>query len=185
MDLLVRNAAPDDAGAIVGILSPIIEAGTYTVFDTPFTTEAERMYILDFPPRGIFHVALRRGDQKLVGFQSLEPFANYTHAFDHVGVLGTYVDLSYRRQGIGRRHAVQDTGDEPGEAECGDYPDPGAERRRPEGLAQNRAQDLTSLGTERHTDPDLVGSLGNRVGHDPVDPDSGEEKSERREDNEQ
>jgi L-amino acid N-acyltransferase YncA len=32
----------------------------------------------------------------------MEPFATYTHAFDHVGVLGTYVDLEYRRQGIGR-----------------------------------------------------------------------------------
>jgi L-amino acid N-acyltransferase YncA len=103
MDLLVRDATPDDAGAIVGILNPIIEAGTYTVFDTPFTAEAERKYILNFPPRGIFHVALRHGDQRLVGFQSLEPFASYTHAFDHVGVLGTYVDLSYRRQGISRR----------------------------------------------------------------------------------
>jgi L-amino acid N-acyltransferase YncA len=103
LDLLVRSATPDDAGAIVGILNPIIEAGTYTVLDAPFTVEAEREYILDFPPRGIFHVALRRGDQRLVGFQSLEPFANYTHAFDHVAVLGTYVDLSYRRQGIGRR----------------------------------------------------------------------------------
>jgi L-amino acid N-acyltransferase YncA len=32
----------------------------------------------------------------------MEPFATYTHAFDHVGVLGTYVDLACRRQGIGR-----------------------------------------------------------------------------------
>jgi L-amino acid N-acyltransferase YncA len=32
----------------------------------------------------------------------MEPFAIYTHAFDHVGVLGTYVALSYRRQGIGK-----------------------------------------------------------------------------------
>ena len=103
MDLLVRIATPDDAGAIVGILNPIIEAGTYTVLDTPFTVEAEREYILNFPPRGILHVALRRSDQRLVGLQSLEPFASYTHAFDHVGVLGTHVDLSYRRQGIGRR----------------------------------------------------------------------------------
>jgi L-amino acid N-acyltransferase YncA len=101
MDLLVREARPDDAQAIVAILNPIIEAGVYTAFDTPFTVEAEREYILNFPPRGIFHVAVRRQDQQIVGFQSMEPFATYTHAFDHVGVLGTYVDLSYRRQGIG------------------------------------------------------------------------------------
>jgi L-amino acid N-acyltransferase YncA len=31
----------------------------------------------------------------------MEPFATYTHAFDHVGVLGTYVELSRRQMGIG------------------------------------------------------------------------------------
>ncbi|MCI0338839.1 MAG: GNAT family N-acetyltransferase [Acidobacteria bacterium] len=103
MELLVREAQPDDAEAIVGIINPIIEAGLYTAFDTPFTVEAERKYILDLPQRGLFHVAVRRHDQKIVGFQSMEPFATYTHAFDHVGVLGTYVDLSYRRQGIAMR----------------------------------------------------------------------------------
>ncbi len=44
-----------------------------------------------------------RQDQKVVGFQSMEPFASYTHAFDHVGVIGTYVDSSYRRQGVSAR----------------------------------------------------------------------------------
>ena len=73
----------------------------YTVLDTHFTAEAERQFILNFPPRGVLHVAVRRPDQRVVGFQSLEPFATYTHAFDHVGIIGTYVDLSYRRQGIG------------------------------------------------------------------------------------
>jgi L-amino acid N-acyltransferase YncA len=90
MDLLIREAQPDDAEAIVAILNPIIEAGIYTAFDTPFTVEAEREYIVNFPQRGIFHVAVRPQDQKIVGFQSMEPFATYTHAFDHVGVLGTY-----------------------------------------------------------------------------------------------
>jgi L-amino acid N-acyltransferase YncA len=102
MDLLVREARADDAEGIVGILNPIIEAKVYTVFDTPFTVEGEREYILNFPHRGVFHVAIRCHDQQIVGFQSLEPFATYTHAFDHVGVLGTYVDLTCRRQGISR-----------------------------------------------------------------------------------
>jgi len=103
MDLLVREVRPEDAEAVVGILNPIIEAGLYTAFDTPFTAEAERDYILNFPERGVFHVATRRQDGKVVGFQSMEPFASYTHAFDHVGVMGTYVELSLRRQGIARR----------------------------------------------------------------------------------
>jgi L-amino acid N-acyltransferase YncA len=100
MDWLSRQVRPDDAEAIVGILNPIIGAGTYTVFDTPFAVEAEREYIVGFPERGVFHVAMRPQDERVVGFQSMEPFATYTHAFDHVGVVGTYVDLSWRRKGI-------------------------------------------------------------------------------------
>jgi len=102
MNLLVREAQPNDAEAIVGILNPIIETGVYTAFDTPLTVDAEREYILNFPQRGVFHVAVRFPDQTVVGFQSMEPFATFTHAFNHVGIIGTYVDLLYRRQGIGK-----------------------------------------------------------------------------------
>jgi L-amino acid N-acyltransferase YncA len=102
VDLLIREVQLDDAEAIVSILNPIIKAGVYTAFSTPFTVEAEQEYILHFPQRGVFHVAVCCHNQKVVGFQSMEPFATYTHAFDHVGVLGTYVDLSCRRQGVGR-----------------------------------------------------------------------------------
>jgi L-amino acid N-acyltransferase YncA len=97
--LEVRNVRADDAEAIVGILNPIIEARIYTVFDEPFTVEAERKYIQAFPERGVFLVAVSQ-EGRVVGFQSMEPFATYTHAFDHVGVLGTYIDLAYRRSGI-------------------------------------------------------------------------------------
>ncbi|MDZ7950846.1 GNAT family N-acetyltransferase [Nostoc sp. DedQUE09] len=100
MDLSVRQVELNDAEAIISILNPIIEAGVYTAFDTPFTVEAEREYILNFPVRGVFHVAICGHEQKIVGFQSMEPFATYTHAFDHVGVLGTYVALSHRRQKV-------------------------------------------------------------------------------------
>jgi len=99
MQIEVRTAVADDAQAIVNILNPIIEAGVHTAFDTPLTADEERRYITTMPARGIFHVAVAGG--RLVGFQSMEPFANYTRAYDHVGVLGTYVDLSCRRQGIG------------------------------------------------------------------------------------
>ena len=98
--LFTRQARPEDAEAIVGILNPIIDAGTFTVFDTPFTVEAERRYLAAFPARGVFLVAIRESDGQIVGFQSMEPFAVYTAAFDHVGVLGTYVALHARRQGV-------------------------------------------------------------------------------------
>ena len=101
MALSIRGARPGDAEAIVGILNPIIEAGIFTVFDTPFSVDAEREYIENLHERGLFHVAVRDG--RLVGFQSMDPFASYTHAFDHVGVMGTYVDGIARRQGVARQ----------------------------------------------------------------------------------
>jgi L-amino acid N-acyltransferase YncA len=100
---VIRAAAPDDAEQIVAVLNPIIEAGTFTALDTTLTVAEERDYIAAFPERGIFHVAVRRSDGRIVGLQNLDPFATYTHAFDHVGVMGTYVDLSCRRQGIARQ----------------------------------------------------------------------------------
>ncbi len=103
MDVAIRRARPDDAEAVVGILNPVIETGEYTVLDGPFSVEEERRFISDFPPRGIFHVATSRPDARVVGLQTMEPFAAYTHAFDHVGIIATYVDLGCRRQGIGRQ----------------------------------------------------------------------------------
>ena len=102
MDLFVRDVAPSDAEGIVGILNPIVEARAYTAFDAPFTVDAERDYIVNFPSRGVWKVAARRADGRVVGFQVLEPFGPYTRAFDHVGTLGTYVDLDQRRHGIAR-----------------------------------------------------------------------------------
>lgn len=101
MGLIVQPATPGDAEAVVAILNPIIEAGVYTAFDTPVSVEEERQYIENLPQRAIFHVALE--DSKVVGFQSMEPFAIYTRAFDHVGIVGTYVDLARRRRGVGSR----------------------------------------------------------------------------------
>lgn len=102
MDLRIREATPEDAAEIVSILNPIIEAGVYTVLEEPFTVEAEREYIANFPRRGVFHVAVSPQGW-LVGFQSVEPFASYTRALDHVATIGTYVDLGQRRRGIGTR----------------------------------------------------------------------------------
>jgi L-amino acid N-acyltransferase YncA len=103
MTLAIRDVAPADAEGLVRVLNPIIEARVYTALDTPFTVDAEREYIDRFPARGIWKVAVREGDGRIVGFQVMEPYATYTHAFDHVGTLGTYVDLECRRQGVARQ----------------------------------------------------------------------------------
>lgn len=105
---VVREACLDDAEAIVTLLNPIIETGLYTVLDTLLTVEAEREFIANFPERGVFHVAERRSDGKIVGMQTVEPYGRYLHAFDHVGEIGTFVDLAERYKGIGK-HLVEAT----------------------------------------------------------------------------
>lgn len=101
--IVIRAARPDDAEAIASILNRAIETRLFSALDTPFSVEAERRFIESFPARGVFLVAVRQPDDRVVGFQNVEPFASYTHAFEHVGVIGTYVDLDCRREGIGRQ----------------------------------------------------------------------------------
>ena len=100
MKLIIRDVQKADAQGIINILNPIVEAGLYTILDTTFSLEEEAQFIKDFPERGIFNVAVNSEKSTVVGFQNVEPFATYTHAFDHVGIIGTYVDSRYRRQGI-------------------------------------------------------------------------------------
>jgi len=103
MQLIIRRANTDDASAIIDILNPIIETGRYTAFDMPFSVQAEREFIANLPERGIFHVAELAEDRRILGFQTLTPFADYTQAFAHVGVMGTFVGLDHHRCGIASR----------------------------------------------------------------------------------
>ncbi|MBC7924516.1 MAG: GNAT family N-acetyltransferase [Bryobacteraceae bacterium] len=100
MNVQIRSAEPEDAAEIVAVLNPIILAGCYTSLDRPFELDEEHRFIAGFPKRGIFHVAEGEGS-RIVGVQTVEPFATYTAAFDHVGVIGTYVALDHRREGVG------------------------------------------------------------------------------------
>jgi L-amino acid N-acyltransferase YncA len=84
-------------------LNRIIETGAYSSFDSTFSVEAEREYIAGLSPRSVFLVAVREADGRVVGFQSMDPFATWTSAFAHVGVMGTYIDLDLRRQGIAKQ----------------------------------------------------------------------------------
>jgi hypothetical protein len=47
-------------------------------------------------------------------------------------------------------------------------------------LAEDHPQDRSGLRAERHADADLTGALGDREREEPVDPDAGEEKREKR-----
>jgi L-amino acid N-acyltransferase YncA len=101
--LEIRDVRVEDAEEIAAILNPIIAARCYTALDTPVSVDEEREFIRTFPARGIFLVAVDTAARRIVGFQDVSPFADFTHAFDHVGVIGTYVDLDRRRQRIASR----------------------------------------------------------------------------------
>jgi L-amino acid N-acyltransferase YncA len=101
--LEIRDVRIEDAEEIAAILNPIIAARCYTALDTTVTVVEEREFIRTFPSRGIFLVAVDATSNRILGFQDVSPFADFTHAFDHVGVIGTYVDLEHLRQGIATR----------------------------------------------------------------------------------
>ena len=103
MEIEIRDVTVEDAEEILAILNPIIAARCYTAMDSPFTVEVEREFIRTLPASGIFLAAVDIASNRIVGFQNVSPFASFTHAFDHVGVIGTYVDLELRRQGIATR----------------------------------------------------------------------------------
>ena len=100
MNVTIREARVTDAESITRVLNPNIEARANSVFTEPFSVKAEQDFIEQFPKRGIFHVAESDGIVK--GFQTIEPFGAYTPAFDHVGIIGTFVGLSFQKQGIGK-----------------------------------------------------------------------------------
>jgi L-amino acid N-acyltransferase YncA len=99
----IREARVEDAEDMIGILNPIIAARKYTAFDTQVSADQQREFIRTFPSRGIFLVAVDAGSNRVVGLQDVSPFGDFTRAFDHVGVIGTFVDLERHREGIGGR----------------------------------------------------------------------------------
>ncbi len=105
MHIEIRQAGLADAEAISTIWNQIIRTKQYSALDTLLSTESQRKFLTDFPQRGVFLVAADGEDQQVIGFQTLEPFAAYTHAFDHVAVIGTCVKLSLRGHGIGTQLA--------------------------------------------------------------------------------
>ncbi|UTZ29310.1 GNAT family N-acetyltransferase [Vibrio campbellii] len=105
MKVVVTKAQKQHAQGITEVLNPIIEEGLYTILDTTFTPEEEEGFIESFPETGVFNVALsvKEGNEEesaALGFQNVEPFASYTKAFAHVGIIGTFVDAKCRRQGV-------------------------------------------------------------------------------------
>jgi ribosomal protein S18 acetylase RimI-like enzyme len=103
MAIEIRRATLDDAEAISAIWEVICAERVYTAVDRPFSPEEERAYLASLSSReGVF---VARADDEIVAFQSLDLWARYTRAFDHVCVLGTFVLPAWRRRGVARQLA--------------------------------------------------------------------------------
>lgn len=100
----VRRDSLDDAAGAADVLNHVIAEGGRTVMAGHWTPEAELAYISSLGPRSEMFVA--EADGRIVGLQSIEPFANYPSMLDHVAILGTHIHTDFRRLGIGRRLAA-------------------------------------------------------------------------------
>jgi len=105
MSITVRRAAPDDAAAISTVWAVVCAERVYTAVEQPFSPDQERAYLEALSDREAIFVAEDGGD--VVGFQSLDRWADYTDSFAHVGVIGTIVHPEWRRRGVGRRLAAR------------------------------------------------------------------------------
>ena len=103
MEIHIHRATPDDAEAISAIWEVICAERVHSAVNRPFTPEQVRQYLTSLSDReGVF--VAEAGDE-IVGFQSLDRWAQYTDSFDHVATVGTFVLPDWRGKGIGRRLA--------------------------------------------------------------------------------
>ncbi|HLE68854.1 MAG TPA: GNAT family N-acetyltransferase, partial [Vicinamibacteria bacterium] len=84
-------------------MNPIIEGGNVHRSRHPVHRRSRAPLHRELPPEG--DLSRRRGSSRWAArrISGCMPFADYTHAFDHVGVIGTFVSLPHRRQGIAGR----------------------------------------------------------------------------------
>lgn len=99
MDIKIRPVTLDDAEGVVEVLNSVVKERKYSSFNKILTAEEERQFIASLGERSGFFVA--ELDGRIVGFQTIEPFAAYTPAMDHVGIMGTLIHADFRDQGIG------------------------------------------------------------------------------------
>lgn len=100
MNLITRTALASDAKSITEIVNPIIESGRYVILDSAFSVSDQSFFIQYFPVNGVFLVAEDHDSKTVLGYQTVEPYASYSRALDHVGIITTYVDEKHHRQGI-------------------------------------------------------------------------------------
>jgi GNAT superfamily N-acetyltransferase len=96
----IRQATVRDAPDVVSVINSVIQEGGLTALYPPLTVEQEERWIRGLGPRSAMFVA--ETDGAILGLQTIDLYAPYTRAMDHVAEIGTFVLLQHRREGIGR-----------------------------------------------------------------------------------
>ena len=104
-NVVVRPATVRDAEGVAAILNAVIAEGALTLFDAPFTVEAERAFIQSLGPRSALFVA--ELDGVIVGAQSIDLFSNLSASTAHVATMGTWLGGDARGRGIGAQLAAR------------------------------------------------------------------------------
>jgi ribosomal protein S18 acetylase RimI-like enzyme len=99
--LSIRPAVPDDAAAIVSVLSTIVAERIHSAIDRAWTVEQERRYLESLSVREVIHVAVdaRSG---IVGLQILDRWSSLD-SMAHVGQVGTFLLPDQRGQSVGHQ----------------------------------------------------------------------------------
>ena len=102
MEVVIRQAIPDDAKAVMSVLNSVILEGKHTVFTSTFTEDEERAFIQGLCERSAMFVA--EVDNQVVGIQVIEPdgLAQYTDSMRHVATMGTWIQADSRGHMVGR-----------------------------------------------------------------------------------
>jgi dephospho-CoA kinase len=98
----IRRATLADCEGTAAVLNSVVREGGRTITGRAFTPAQERAFFRSLPPRAFLNIALL--GSVVVGFQSVEPYATFTHTMDHVACLGTHVLAAVRGRGLG--HAL-------------------------------------------------------------------------------
>jgi L-amino acid N-acyltransferase YncA len=101
VDAVIRRATMNDARGVVDLINAIIDEGQLTAIYPTLTVKQEEAFIAGLGARSTMYLATA-GDAVL-GMMTIEPFAPYTRAMDHVAVVGTFVSRGHRRRGIGSK----------------------------------------------------------------------------------
>ncbi|MBN1582388.1 MAG: GNAT family N-acetyltransferase [Anaerolineae bacterium] len=101
MDVTIRRGTVNDAQGVVEVINSVIREEGLTALYPEFTVEQEKAFIQHLGPRSAMFIA--EADGTIVGVQTIDPFATYTQAMDHVATMGTFVQRDFRREGIGRK----------------------------------------------------------------------------------